>query len=298
MRRGGSRRLLCWGGGGACGLALWEPLWLLKPPHAHMLSLPRRAAPSPLHTPQARARAAWARSTPTFTARSSCATPSTPLTAAALPTSRVRAATAGVRWHRCKSCKRPPCPPPIHPLRPAPHGPLARPPMRTAVYGIPTTPGRCRAIVRQPFKFKNKLLPLVFKVLPVFMGERSSSAASCGPRAAAPPADVPRPLVTTHTHTRPLACLPAFQATWATMTCWMMTSSSSTCRSRWESGGEECSSRHAALRGSPACLPPCVPACLPPSLPAHPLAATHRDHLIPPSSCLAPHALRRRSGAG
>ncbi|KAI7840725.1 hypothetical protein COHA_005541 [Chlorella ohadii] len=36
----------------------------------------------------------------------------------------------------------------------------------TAVYGVPMSAGRCRALVRQPFKFKNKLIPLLFKVLP------------------------------------------------------------------------------------------------------------------------------------
>lgn len=35
-----------------------------------------------------------------------------------------------------------------------------------AVYGVPMSAGRCRALVRQPFKFKNKLIPLLFKVLP------------------------------------------------------------------------------------------------------------------------------------
>jgi nitrite reductase/ring-hydroxylating ferredoxin subunit len=40
----------------------------------------------------------------------------------------------------------------------------------TAVYGAPTAPGRCRAFVRQPFKFKSPLPPLLFSVLPKFLG--------------------------------------------------------------------------------------------------------------------------------
>ncbi|KAL4451506.1 hypothetical protein ABPG75_007168 [Micractinium tetrahymenae] len=40
----------------------------------------------------------------------------------------------------------------------------------TAVYGVPVAPGRCRAIVRQPFRFKNKLIPLLFKLSPAFLG--------------------------------------------------------------------------------------------------------------------------------
>lgn len=40
----------------------------------------------------------------------------------------------------------------------------------TAVYGVPTTPGRCRLIVRQPFKFKNKIIRGVFGILPDFFG--------------------------------------------------------------------------------------------------------------------------------
>jgi hypothetical protein len=40
----------------------------------------------------------------------------------------------------------------------------------TAVYGVPTTPGRCRLIVRQPFKFKNKVIRKLFGIMPQFMG--------------------------------------------------------------------------------------------------------------------------------
>lgn len=40
----------------------------------------------------------------------------------------------------------------------------------TAVYGVPTTPGRCRALVRQPFRFKNRLLPKLLGLLPPFLG--------------------------------------------------------------------------------------------------------------------------------
>ena len=40
----------------------------------------------------------------------------------------------------------------------------------TAVYGVPTVPGRCRLIVRQPFKFKNKLIRKAFGIMPEFMG--------------------------------------------------------------------------------------------------------------------------------
>jgi hypothetical protein len=44
------------------------------------------------------------------------------------------------------------------------------------VYGVPVAPGRCRAIVRQPFRFKNKLLPLVFKATPTFMGHLGNNS--------------------------------------------------------------------------------------------------------------------------
>lgn len=40
----------------------------------------------------------------------------------------------------------------------------------TSVYAVPTTPGRCRAFVRQPFKFKSKLIPLVFDISPKWLG--------------------------------------------------------------------------------------------------------------------------------
>lgn len=40
----------------------------------------------------------------------------------------------------------------------------------TAVYGVPTTPGRCRLLVRQPFRFKNNLFRFIFGVMPAFMG--------------------------------------------------------------------------------------------------------------------------------
>lgn len=53
------------------------------------------------------------------------------------------------------------CCPPTHPLT----HPTTRP-RSAAVYGVPTSAGRCRALVRQPFKFKNKLLSLPFKLLP------------------------------------------------------------------------------------------------------------------------------------
>ncbi|EFN56079.1 hypothetical protein CHLNCDRAFT_145588 [Chlorella variabilis] len=46
----------------------------------------------------------------------------------------------------------------------------------TAVYGVPVAPGRCRAIVRQPFRFKNKLLPLAFKVMPAFLGHLGNNS--------------------------------------------------------------------------------------------------------------------------
>jgi hypothetical protein len=39
----------------------------------------------------------------------------------------------------------------------------------TAVYGVPTTAGRCRLIVRQPFKFKNKAIKALFGIMPEFM---------------------------------------------------------------------------------------------------------------------------------
>lgn len=38
----------------------------------------------------------------------------------------------------------------------------------TAVYGVPTTPGHCRVIVRQPFRFKSSLPRLAFSLLPQF----------------------------------------------------------------------------------------------------------------------------------
>ena len=40
----------------------------------------------------------------------------------------------------------------------------------TAVYAVPTTPGRCRAFVRQPFQFKNRTLPKLLSLLPKFLG--------------------------------------------------------------------------------------------------------------------------------
>lgn len=40
----------------------------------------------------------------------------------------------------------------------------------TAVYAVPSSPGRCRLIVRQPFRFKNGILRLVFGLMPAFMG--------------------------------------------------------------------------------------------------------------------------------
>ena len=40
----------------------------------------------------------------------------------------------------------------------------------TAVYGVPTTEGRCRLIVRQPFKFKNTLIRKLFGIAPAFWG--------------------------------------------------------------------------------------------------------------------------------
>jgi len=39
----------------------------------------------------------------------------------------------------------------------------------TAVYGIPISPGRSRVIVRQPFRFKNKLLPKLFGITPTWL---------------------------------------------------------------------------------------------------------------------------------
>jgi hypothetical protein len=45
-----------------------------------------------------------------------------------------------------------------------------------AVYGVPIAPGRCRAIVRQPFRFKNKLIPLAFKLTPAFMGHLGNNS--------------------------------------------------------------------------------------------------------------------------
>ncbi|KAL6778308.1 hypothetical protein ACKKBG_A17685 [Auxenochlorella protothecoides x Auxenochlorella symbiontica] len=38
----------------------------------------------------------------------------------------------------------------------------------TAVYAVPIAPGRCRAIVRQPFKFKNRVIPAVMGLVPRF----------------------------------------------------------------------------------------------------------------------------------
>lgn len=48
--------------------------------------------------------------------------------------------------------------------------------LHAAVYGVPVAPGRCRAIVRQPFRFKNKLLPLAFKVMPAFLGHLGNNS--------------------------------------------------------------------------------------------------------------------------
>ncbi|PSC75151.1 Pheophorbide a oxygenase [Micractinium conductrix] len=46
----------------------------------------------------------------------------------------------------------------------------------TSVYGVPVAPGRCRAIVRQPIRFKNKLLPLLFKLSPQFLGHLGNNS--------------------------------------------------------------------------------------------------------------------------
>jgi Pheophorbide a oxygenase len=41
----------------------------------------------------------------------------------------------------------------------------------TAVYGVPTSPGRCRAFVRQPLRLKNNVLPkALLKWLPLWLG--------------------------------------------------------------------------------------------------------------------------------
>lgn len=57
----------------------------------------------------------------------------------------------------------------------------------TAVYGVPIGPGRCRAIVRQPFRFKSRLLPALARLAPRFLGHLGEStapvvAARCSPR--------------------------------------------------------------------------------------------------------------------
>ncbi len=39
----------------------------------------------------------------------------------------------------------------------------------TAVYGTPTAPGRCRLFVRQPFRFKNKVVRALFALAPTFL---------------------------------------------------------------------------------------------------------------------------------
>ncbi|KAL4424531.1 hypothetical protein ABPG77_010111 [Micractinium sp. CCAP 211/92] len=46
----------------------------------------------------------------------------------------------------------------------------------TAVYGVPVAPGRCRAIVRQPFRFRNKIIPLFFKLSPAFLGHLGNNS--------------------------------------------------------------------------------------------------------------------------
>lgn len=46
----------------------------------------------------------------------------------------------------------------------------------TAVYGVPMSPGRCRAIVRQPIRFKHKLIPTLLKVMPTFMGHLGNNS--------------------------------------------------------------------------------------------------------------------------
>lgn len=63
---------------------------------------------------------------------------------------------------------------------------LCSPCSAAAVYAVPTTPGRCRAFVRQPFKFKNPLLPKLFSILPAFLGHLGNNDVSwhdacCGP---------------------------------------------------------------------------------------------------------------------
>ena len=96
----------------------------------------------------------------------------------------------------CRSCAAagpaaacsPPKPPQAHATQPscAHPSPPPKPSPRAAVYGVPTSPGRCRALVRQPFKFKSKLVPLLFRLLPEWWvtgggRNRSSRARLCLP---------------------------------------------------------------------------------------------------------------------
>ena len=46
----------------------------------------------------------------------------------------------------------------------------------TAVYAVPMTPGRARAIVRQPFRFKNKLFPVLAGLAPTFLGHLGNNS--------------------------------------------------------------------------------------------------------------------------
>lgn len=78
------------------------------------------------------------------------------------------------RGHACQQAAAR-CVPLPSPTSPAPSC-LPLPPPLAAVYGVPVAPGRCRAIVRQPIRFKNKLLPLLFKLSPQFLGHLGNNS--------------------------------------------------------------------------------------------------------------------------
>jgi hypothetical protein len=46
----------------------------------------------------------------------------------------------------------------------------------TAVYGAPISPGRCRLFVRQPFRFKNRAVRLLFGLMPEFLSHLGNLA--------------------------------------------------------------------------------------------------------------------------
>ena len=44
------------------------------------------------------------------------------------------------------------------------------------MYGVPVAPGRCRAIVRQPFRFKSAIPRLAFQILPLWQNHLGNNS--------------------------------------------------------------------------------------------------------------------------